>query len=73
MSDQSKRQPAGDLGPDEPTRRCPDCQGVIRRRDELARRCPGCGSVLVSLAWLPRPGGEGQLGRLRKGGGAATI
>ncbi len=44
-----QRWPVGDLGPDEPTRLCPDCRGIIRRRDEWIGRCPGCGRPLLSL------------------------
>ena len=42
--------PHGDLGPDEPTRLCPHCQTVIRRKDERAGACPECGGRLLSLA-----------------------
>lgn len=51
MSNQNEQPwPISDLGPDEPTRLCPDCRGVIRRRDEWVGRCPGCGRPLLSLA-----------------------
>jgi hypothetical protein len=54
MSDQGKqRWPPVDLGPDEHTRLCPDCEGAILRRDEWAGRCPHCRRLLLSLAGLP--------------------
>ena len=52
MNDHSKKRwPVGDLGPDEHTRLCPDCEGAVRRRDEWAGCCPHCGRTLLSLAW----------------------
>ena len=52
VSDQNaQRLPVGDLGPNEPTRLCPDCRGVIHRCDEWAGCCPHCGRPLLSLVW----------------------
>jgi len=42
--------PAGDLGPNELTRRCPTCKGRVTRADEARGRCRHCGAVLLSLA-----------------------
>ena len=39
----------GDLGPDEPTRRCVHCKALIRRRDEQRGTCPNCGRLLARL------------------------
>jgi hypothetical protein len=39
----------GDLGPDEPTRRCPHCLALVHRRDEQSGKCPACGGILLRL------------------------